>query len=201
MSGPRRGPGAPPRRAPVRRVQRPTTDALPALHLEASIPQPKEWRLSMEGLVGAQLSFPLHELQDLASEERVWDLHCVWGWSKQGCRWRGVPVSYLLDAVIPKPNAAYALVSAIEGRYASCLSMEEARESLIALWLDDEPLPPENGGPMRLVAPQNKWAYKGVKWVGSIMLLQSFTPGFWETLVGNPHGDIPPEMLDLRFEE
>jgi hypothetical protein len=36
--------------------------------------------------------------------------------------------------------------------------------------------------------------------VGEVALLEWFTPGFWETLVGNPHGDVPTEMLDLRFE-
>jgi hypothetical protein len=27
-------------------------------------------------------------------------------------------------------------------------------------------------------------------------LIEEFTPGFWETLVGDPHGDIPPDVLD-----
>ena len=35
---------------------------------------------------------------------------------------------------------------------------------------------------------------------GRISVIESFIPGFWEDMVGNPRGDVPPEKLDLRFE-
>lgn len=180
-------------------MQRPVSE-LPVLHLEAEIPAPKRWSVVVEGLVEVQLAFPLEEIRAMPVEERVWDLHCVWGWTRPACRWEGIPAGRLIDAARPRPQAAYAVVRAVEGPYASCLTLEEARASLLAWRLDAEELTPEHGGPLRLLPPPTKWGYKGVKWVGGITLTQAFIPGFWEELVGDTRGDIPPEMLDLRFE-
>lgn len=156
--------------------------------------------VGVEGLVEIPRGFPLDEIRAMPAEERIWDLHCVWGWTRPGCRWMGVPAARLIDAARPRARAAHAVVRAIEGPYASCLTLEEARASLLAWRLDGEEISPEHGGPLRLVPPPTKWGYKGVKWVGGFTLTEHFIPGFWEELVGNPHGDIAPEMLDLRFE-
>lgn len=128
-------------------------------------------------------------------EERVWDLNCVWGWTRPRCRWQGIPAARLIDAAGPLPEASYVLVTAKDDHYKSCLTIERARSSLLAWRLDGEDLVPEHGWPLRLVAPPTKWAYKGVKWVNRLTVIDSFTPGFWEELVGDPHGDIPQEVL------
>jgi len=44
------------------------------------------------------------------------------------------------------------------------------------------------------------WGYKGVKWVAKLTLIDHFAPGFWEEMVGNPEGIIPPELQENRFE-
>lgn len=181
----------------VRRVQRPTS-ALPVVHLEAAIPQSSD--LAVDGLVHEPLALSLDVLRAMPHETRVWDLHCVWGWTRPACAWRGVPMAAILEAAAPQTAAAFALVSAAGRRYASCLTLEELRDGLVALELDGRPLPPEHGGPMRFVPPPHKWGYKGVKWVSEISLVATFTPGLWETMVGDPIGDIPPDRRDLRYE-
>lgn len=181
----------------IRRVQRPT-QTLPVLHLEPAIPAVTT--VAIEGLVERPVTLTLDELRSMPHEERTWDLHCVWGWSRPACRWRGVPAAALLERAGPAADAAFALVSAAGRRYASCLAMEDVAESLVALELDGAPLAPEHGGPVRFVPPPHKWGYKGVKWVAEIRLVAVFTPGLWETLVGNPRGDVPAEMRDLREE-
>lgn len=190
-----------------RRVQRPTSD-LPVVHLEADIPVREDWRLSVAGLVQTPKSWTPEELRSLPTEEREWDLNCVWGWVRPNCRWEGVPAARLIDAARPLPGANFLMAKAAGGGsgedspriYASCLTLEEARQSLIAWRLDGEDLTPEHGAPLRLVTPPEKWGYKGVKWLNSLTLVESFTPGFWEEMVGNPVGDIPPALLDHRFE-
>lgn len=184
---------------PPRRVQRPL-DELPILHLEAEIPSPTAWTVVVEGQVETRGVYSLDEIRDMPTESRVWDMHCVWGWTRPDCHWEGVPVSRLLDAARPLAQAAYAVARAVEGRYASCLVLQEAREGLLAWRLDGRELVPEHGGPLRLVLPPRKWAYKNVKWIGGFRVTDQFSPGFWEELVGNPHGDVPPEIQDLRFE-
>ena len=182
-----------------RKVQRPT-DELPTLHLESAVPQPEVWELKIDGMVANPAVYPIEQIRNMAPEHLDRDLHCVWGWVKPGCRWEGVSVSRLLAAAGPLPEATHVVAKAIEGRYAACFTLAEAADSFLAWGLDGEELTAEHGAPLRLVQPENKWAYKGIKWIGALTLVGSFQPGFWESLVGNPHGDIPPEMLDLRHE-
>ena len=180
------------------RVQRRTQD-LPVLHLEPEIPS-EPTSLIVDGLVAEPSTWSLQEIRAMVPESRVWDLNCVWGWTRQGCRWEGVPGARLIDAAGPLPEANYVLASAAGDDYASCLSIEKARRSLLAWRLDGSELTREHGWPLRLVPPPTKWAYKGVKWVTRLTLLDGFTPGFWEGLVGDPHGDIPPEITDHLAE-
>ena len=88
------------------------------------------------------------------------------------------------------------MVTAAGNGYTSCFPLNRARRSLLAWRLDGADLTPEHGGPLRLVPPPTKWGYKGVKWVSRLTLIEEFTPGFWESLVGDPHGDIPRDVLD-----
>lgn len=180
-------------------MQRPTVE-FPVVHLEATIPAPKEWTFSIEGLVRLPKLWSIHALREMRVEERVWDLHCVWGWTRPGLRWEGVGLGRLIDVAGPLPRATHTMARQIDGPYASCLTLEEACASLLAWRVDGDELPAEHGGPLRLVTPPNKWGYKGVKWVGRLVLIPSFMPGFWEEMVGNPQGDIPLERMDLRFE-
>lgn len=179
---------------PGDRVQRPTED-FPVLHLEAEIPT-APWEVVVDGLVAKATSWPLDAVASMVSERRIWDLNCVWGWSRLRCVWDGVPAGRLIDAAQPLPEAKFVMVASTGGGYTSCFPLKRARRSLLAWRLDDVDLTPEHGGPLRLVPPPTKWAYKGVKWVSRLTLIEDFTPGFWENLVGDPQGDIPTEVLD-----
>jgi DMSO/TMAO reductase YedYZ molybdopterin-dependent catalytic subunit len=132
----------------------------------------------------------------MASERRVWDLHCVWGWTRLGLVWEGVPAARVIDFAHPLPEARFVMVTAAGNGYTSCFPLNRARRSLLAWRLDGADLTPEHGGPLRLVPPPTKWGYKGVKWVSRLTLIEEFTPGFWESLVGDPQGDIPRDVLD-----
>jgi DMSO/TMAO reductase YedYZ molybdopterin-dependent catalytic subunit len=179
---------------PGARVQR-RTDDLPVLHLEPEVPAASTWELTVDGLVAHPSSWPLEEVQAMAAEKRVWDLNCVWGWTRPGCEWEGVPAARLIDAACPLLEARYVLATAIGGHYSSCFTLNRARRCLLAWRLDGAELSPAHGWPLRLVAPPTKWAYKGVKWISRLSLINEFTPGFWENLVGDAHGDIPIQIL------
>jgi DMSO/TMAO reductase YedYZ molybdopterin-dependent catalytic subunit len=179
---------------PGDRVQRPTEN-FPVLHLETEIPA-ASWDVVVDGLVTNPTKWSLNSVASMASERRIWDLNCVWGWSKLQCVWDGVPAGRLIDAAQPLPEARFVMASSVGGGYTSCFSLKRARRSLLAWSLDGAELTPEHGGPLRLVPPPTKWAYKGVKWISRLTLIEAFTPGFWEELVGDPHGDIPTKVLD-----
>lgn len=185
--------------AEVRRVQRPVED-LPPVHLEAAIPTgtAHDWTLTVDGCVGVPQVLSIAGLLALGIDDVVQDFHCVWGWSRADCVWTGVPGSTVADAA--GFSEEYVVVSAAGGIYASALSLREFRNGFFATHLDGAELPAENGGPLRFVQPPGKWAYKGVKWVTRVTGTPTFTPGFWETSVGNPVGDIPADREDLTHE-
>jgi DMSO/TMAO reductase YedYZ molybdopterin-dependent catalytic subunit len=177
------------------RVQR-LVDRLPPVHLEARVPRPDpHWTVRVDGMVERPLDLSLEALRGLAAEHRAMDFHCVWGWSRRGCRWSGVAVDALLDLAGVRAGATVATVAAAEGPYAACLHLPDARAGLLAWALDGEPLPPENGWPLRFVQPSWLWGYKGVKWAGRITVGDRFAPGFWEAKTGDPEGRVPPEVL------
>lgn len=175
------------------RVQRATTD-FPVLHLEPEIPT-GTWEVVVDGLVAEPMTWSVAAVHAMVAERRTWDLHCVWGWTRLGCSWEGVPAGRLINAAHPLPEAGFVMATAVGGVYGSCFSLSRARRSLLAWRVDGTDLTPEHGGPLRLVPPPTKWAYKGVKWISRLTVLDRFTPGFWEAKVGDPVGDIPPEVL------
>ncbi len=175
------------------RVQRLTGD-FPVLHVEAEIPQPG-WDVVVDGLVTTPVICAADAIRSMIFESRTWALHCVSGWSKLECIWEGVPAARLIDAAHPLPEARYVMATSIGNGYSSCFTLHRARRSLLAWRLDGAELSSEHGGPLRFVAPPTKWGYKGVKWISRLTLIEEFKPGFWEDKVGDPHGDIPGDVL------
>ena len=51
---------------------------------------------------------------------------------------------------------------------------------MVAVLIDGKPIPSDLGGPARLIVPQ-MYAYKGVKWVNGIELVQKPHIGYWES--------------------
>ena len=174
-------------------MQRRTND-LPVLHLEPEVPT-GTWTVEVDGMVGESRLWSLRDIHAMAGEKRTWDLNCVWGWTRPACECEGIPGARLLDSARPLPGGRFVLVSSVGDQYASCLTLNRARRSLLAWRLDGADLAPEHGWPLRFVPPPTKWAYKGVKWVSRLTVTDKFTPGMWEGLVGDPEGDVPPEIL------
>jgi DMSO/TMAO reductase YedYZ molybdopterin-dependent catalytic subunit len=175
-------------------------EELRPVHLEAEVPTREHWTLSVDGLVQRSVEIDLDGLRRVGAEERAIDFHCVWGWSRPGTRWRGVPVDAVLELAGPGPEARYVTFAAHDSPYASCIPLEDARQGLLAFELEGEALEPAHGGPLRYVPPAHLWGYKGVKWLGSMLLESELSPGFWEEKVGDVEGRVPPAVLEL-FDE
>lgn len=143
---------------------------------------PDTWKLSVDGLVESPFQISYKELLDLKSEEQVTDFHCVEGWSVDKVKWKGVRSGVLFDMAGLKPEAAFATFHSASGLYKDSLSIKEAleKEVLLAYMMYDEPLPLENGGPLRLVMPR-MFGYKNVKWVNRITITRTQEIGYWES--------------------
>jgi DMSO/TMAO reductase YedYZ molybdopterin-dependent catalytic subunit len=181
------------------RIQRIVDGEIPVLHLEPDIPRPP-WDVIVDGLVDVPRARSIEAIHGSETITRYIDLHCVWGWSRPDCRWEGVHLNALIAGLNVSDEARYVLVGARNGRYASCVTIEEARDGIFAWRLGGADLPAERGWPLRFVAPAYKWAYKSVKWVERITFVSEFTPGMWEERVGDPKGNVPWEVLQ-RFSQ
>jgi DMSO/TMAO reductase YedYZ molybdopterin-dependent catalytic subunit len=147
------------------------------------------WHLRVEGAVASELRLAWRDVLILPQVEVTADMHGGTGWSACGLRWEGVPLRALAAACEPLPAARFLLARDAEGYSAGVpLEVALATETLLALRLHGDPLPPARGGPLRLVVP-SRFAWKSVKWVRSLAFLEHDEPGFWESRGAHPNGD------------
>ena len=156
------------------------TDAFPVLSKGKDPSVPADPIIEMWGAVESPLRRPLSEFKALESETQRQDFHCVTGWSRFDCAFRGVPFRTLADHVGLEDEAVHVLFHAHDG-YTTDLPLSDClREGVLFAWeLDGEPLSGEHGGPLRVVTP-HKYAYKGAKWVSGVEILTNTERGYWE---------------------
>lgn len=78
-------------------------------------------------------------------------------------------------------KANYVKFYSADGVYTDTLSIEQALMSdmLVAVLIDGELITQQNGGPVRLTTPK-MYAYKSVKWLNRIELIEKEHIGYWE---------------------
>ncbi len=136
-------------------------------------------------------AFSLGQLGALSQQTQITRHDCVEGWSAIG-KWRGVPLRDLLAAVQPRDDARYVVFRCMDNDgagtlYYESLDLHQARhpQALLATHLNDRPLDPEHGAPLRLRVP-TQLGYKSAKWIARIEVVGSFAKiaggsgGYWE---------------------
>ncbi len=162
----------------------------PVLHY-GSVPRfdPATWDFHVTGLVANPIKLSWDEFNKLPKIETTSDFHCVTRWSRFDNRWSGLAVRELLNRAQPKPGAAYVLVHAEQGYTANLPLADLLHDNvLLATHHDGEPLPLDHGYPLRLIVPQ-LYAWKSVKWVRGLELLDHDQAGFWEQNGYHMYGD------------
>ena len=162
----------------------------PVLHY-GSVPRfdPERWDFRVYGLVEAPVRWSWKEFNELQKTELVSDFHCVTRWSRFDNRWRGVAFREVLRRVKLKPGVNHVLVHAEQGFTANVPLLDLDRDDvLFATHHDGEPLTHDHGYPLRLIVP-HLYAWKSVKWVRGIELLDHDAPGFWEQNGYHMYGD------------
>jgi DMSO/TMAO reductase YedYZ molybdopterin-dependent catalytic subunit len=110
-------------------------------------------------------------------------------WSRLDNRWKGVLFTEVMKLVKPKAAAHFVSVLAEEGYTANIPLVDLLRSNvLFAFEHDGEPLTGEHGGPLRLIVP-HLYAWKSVKWVRGLVLLDRDRLGFWERNGYHAYGD------------
>ena len=80
-----------------------------------------------------------------------------------------------------KVGLRFVLVEAHDYGWTTNLPVEYflAEDSLFAWSNDGQPIPPEHGGPVRLIVPR-LYAWKSAKWIRGVRFLEHDEAGYWE---------------------
>jgi len=177
------------------------------------------WSVEVGGLVNNPRTYSLEEITErFSQEERIYRMRCVEGWSMV-IPWTGFPLKQLLEEVQPTGEAQFvafetALVpEQMDGAnsgmfpfpYLEGLRLDEAMHdlTLLATGLYGEPLPPQNGAPIRLVVPW-KYGFKSIKSIVRISLVEDEPPTLWNTIAPQEYGfyaNVNPEVDHPRWSQ
>jgi sulfoxide reductase catalytic subunit YedY len=139
------------------------------------------WEFALSGLVDTPKVWNWEQFLQLKRTVQVSNFHCVTGWSVYDVTWEGIPLKELLKLSNVKPEAKFVKFYSGDKVYTDALSLEQAgmEDVMVAVLMDGKPIPQKLGGPVRLVVPQ-MYAYKSVKWLQAIELIDKEHIGYWE---------------------
>jgi DMSO/TMAO reductase YedYZ molybdopterin-dependent catalytic subunit len=155
------------------------------------------WKLQVGGLVKEPLVLGLDELRAMPSRTQITRHDCVEGWSCIG-KWKGVPLSVLLEKARLRPDARYIVfycaddlgqTGTDDGKYYESVGLEDAfhAQTILAYDMNDQTLPIPHGAPLRLRV-ERQLGYKMAKYVMRIEAVNGLSAirggrgGFWEDL-------------------
>jgi DMSO/TMAO reductase YedYZ molybdopterin-dependent catalytic subunit len=156
------------------------------------------WRLRIHGLVDHEVSLSYTELADLPLFEQYVTIACVsnevGGNLVGNAKWTGVKLRQVLDMAGVQSAATQLVGRSVDGWTAGMPTawvMDPAREPMIALQMNDAPLPKNHGYPARLIVPGLYGYVSATKWLSELELttLQAFN-GYWVPLGWSKNGPI-----------
>lgn len=176
------------------------------------------WSVEVSGLVNNPKSYSIEDLQKFQPEERIYRLRCVEGWSMV-IPWIGFSLHKLLDEVQPTSDAKYVQFTAIydpknmpgqasgfiSWPYVEGLRLDEALHDLtiLATGLYGQPLPKQDGAPIRLVVPW-KYGFKSIKAVVKLELVDYQPSTLWMKAAPNEYGfyaNVNPNVDHPRWSQ
>lgn len=123
--------------------------------------------LRVDGLVDELLELTLADLDRLPQHDLTDDFTCLEGWTVPNVKWRGVLFETVLSLAKPRPEAHYVQASAAD--FSVPLPLNRAERVLLALRLNEEAVPSEHGGPVRLIVPGGQ-CFTSIKWLDHLEL-------------------------------
>ena len=176
------------------------------------------WNIEVSGLVKNPQIYSLEDLRKFLPEERIYRLRCVEAWSMV-IPWIGFPLHKLLDEVQPTSEAKYVQFTALydpqsmpgQGSefltwpYVEGLRLDEAMHdlTLLATGLYGQPLPNQNGAPIRLVVPW-KYGFKNIKAIVKIELVNYQPSTLWMQAGPSEYGfyaNVNPNVDHPRWSQ
>ena len=179
----------------------------------------KPWTVQIGGLVNKPVTLNIEDiLNKYPSEERIYRLRCVEGWSMV-IPWLGFPLKQLLDEVEPASGAKYVRFETLydperfpaqtdgwyNWPYVEGLRLDEATNDLAILstGLYGKELMPQNGAPLRLVVPW-KYGFKSIKSIVKIDLVEEMPTSLWMDAAPHEYGfyaNVNPKVPHPRWSQ
>ena len=177
------------------------------------------WSVVVDGMVDKPGTYDLASLTDgLTVEERIYRFRCVEAWSAI-IPWNGFELGALLGKLGVQAGAKFVAFETlvrpeempgqtggmIDWPYREGLRLDEAMHPLtiLATGLYGEPLPNQNGAPIRLVVPW-KYGFKSIKSIVRISLTDTMPQTTWNMLQANEYGfyaNVNPEVNHPRWSQ
>ncbi|MDL9979271.1 molybdopterin-dependent oxidoreductase [Microbacterium sp. ASV49] len=166
------------------------------------VPQvdPATWKLRIHGLVDREVNLTWNELLALPLEESATTLTCVsndvGGDLISNAVWLGYPIRNLLAKAGVKPGADMVLSTSTDGFTASTPLevLTDARDAILAVGMNGEPLPPEHGFPVRMVVPGLYGYVSATKWVTDLEVTRfADATAYWTARGWSERGPIKLE--------
>src|ERR1700694_4540514 len=141
------------------------------------------WDFTLRGADGRTAHWTWDEFVALPRQTTTKDIHCVTKWSRFDTVWEGISVDTLLSEAAAKGIASSPYVLArCDGVCTTNLPLADVMggKAWVAFMYNGAPLPPDHGGPARLLVP-HLYFWKSAKWVRGLRLLTDDQTGFWGT--------------------
>jgi sulfoxide reductase catalytic subunit YedY len=177
------------------------------------------WTLEVYGLVKNKKTYGMEDLlKKFPQEERIYRLRCVEAWSMV-IPWTGFMLSSLLKEVEPTSDAKFVRFETVyrpkemPGQsspfypwpYQEGLRLDEAMHDLtiLATGLYGQPMPNQNGAPIRLVVPW-KYGFKSIKAIVKIELVDKQPATLWSSVGPDEYGfysNVNPNRPHPRWSQ
>ena len=179
----------------------------------------KPWDIVIDGEVEKPLTLSVEEIKNtFPSEERIYKLRCVEGWSMV-IPWLGFPLNKILKKVSPTSKAKFVKFTSIldpeqmigqrfpilDWPYREGLRIDEAMHDLTILvtGLYGKELPNQNGSPLRLMVPW-KYGFKSSKAIVNIKLVEKMPISSWMKASPREYGfysNVNPKVDHPRWSQ
>ena len=179
----------------------------------------KPWNIRIEGEVENPTQISMEEISEtIESEERIYRLRCVEGWSMV-IPWMGFSLSKLLSKVTPTSKAKFVKFESIydpdqmRGQrypvlnwpYKEGLRIDEAMHPLttVVTGLYNKKLPNQNGAPLRIFVPW-KYGFKSAKAIVKIELVEKMPTSSWMWASPREYGfysNVNPDVNHPRWSQ
>ena len=177
------------------------------------------WTVTVDGMVDNPGDYALADLLDgLTIEDRIYRFRCVEAWSMV-IPWQGFELADLLTKAGVQDGARFVAFETavqpdvmpgvrrqvIDFPYVEGLRLDEAMHPLtiMATGLYGEPLPNQNGAPLRVVVPW-KYGFKSIKSIVRISLVADQPPTTWNKINAREYGfysNVNPNVDHPRWSQ